>query len=393
MPASYIRKAFCVSEKVKRATVHLTALGVYKAYINGQELDAQMLLPGFTNYRARLQYQTYDITDMLTEGKNTVCVILGNGWYRGCLGITSVKAFYGETLQFAAELVLETETETQVIRTDETWKASQDGSLRENDLKTFETVDMRKSLDGWMEPDFDDTAWHTCIKGSYDGDCIPHEGEPILEQESFRPEILHTPDGNTVLDFGQNLAGHVEFTVTGEAGHTVVLKMGECLDEKGNFTTKNLQAEGADGFGGALGQTLTYTLKEGRQTYKSMFLVSGYRYVLLENWPEEVRTENFVSIAVYSALKETGSFSCSNERINQFVKNSRWSWKSNSVDIPTDCPTRERAGWGGDINVFSETVTFLRIPENFCTNIWGILCRCRRRKETCRSSVRKCLLN
>ena len=125
MPASYIRKAFRVADDLKKVTLHLTALGVYKAYLNGQELDNRMLLPGFTNYHARLQYQTWDITERLRPGVNTLCVILGNGWYRGCLGITSVKAFYGKTVQLAAELAMEKEQETEIIRTDETWRATQ----------------------------------------------------------------------------------------------------------------------------------------------------------------------------------------------------------------------------------------------------------------------------
>ena len=371
-PASYIRKTFEVSGKLKKAILRITALGVYKAYINGEETDAQLLLPGFTNYNVRVQYQTYDITERLHEGKNVICVILGNGWYRGCLGITSVKAYYGTKLQLAAEIELdEGAGQPKIIKTDHTWKATQDGSLRENDLKTYEIVDATKELTGWKETDYDDSLWHNCKVGGYEGKCVPHEGEPILEQETFKPDVLHTPDGNTVLDFGQNLAGHIEFTVTGKAGHTVTLKVAECLDEDGNFTTKNLQAEGSDDFGGVLGQTLKYTLKEGTQTYKSQFLISGYRYALLENWPEAVRADNFTSISVYSALRQTGKFECSNPLINQFVKNSCWSWKSNSVDIPTDCPTRERAGWGGDINVFSETATFYADTRKFLHKYLG----------------------
>ncbi len=118
-------------------------------------------------------------------------------------------------------------------------------------------------------------------------------------------------------------------------------------------------------------QTLRYTLKEGKQTYKSVFLISGYRYVEVENWPEEVKAENFSSIAVYSDMQERGTFSCSNEAINQFVKNSKWSWKSNTVDIPTDCPTRERAGWAGDINVFCETANFYADTKKFLHKYLG----------------------
>ena len=383
-PASYIRKSFTVNTPVKKAVLEMTALGVYKLFVNGMEADKRMLLPGFTNYRKRLQYQTFDITNLLQTGENVIAVILGEGWYRGCLGITSKKGFYGEQIQLAAELRIETETEEFCIRTDPTWLATQEGPIKQNDLKTYEFVDMRQELiqekNGkiltWTEPGYEpennpNVNWHSCIPGSYDGVCIPNEGEPVLEQECFSGKILHTPDGNTVVDFGQNLAGHVEFTVTGHAGHHVTLRMGECLDKNGNFTVENLQAEGSEGFGGALGQQLDYILKEGTQTYKSQFLISGYRYVLLENWPEEPKGENFTSIAVHSAMKKTGEFSCSNDLINQFVHNSEWSWKSNSVDIPTDCPTRERAGWAGDINVFSETASFYTDTRKFLHKYLG----------------------
>ena len=364
-PASYIRNVFEIDYVPKKAELSLSALGVYKAWLNGRELDSQMLLPGYTNYHARVQVQAYEVADKLVKGKNVLAVILGDGWYRGSAGVSSVRGFYGDKIKFAARME-DRETEKVLLETDESWKATQDGPIRANDNKVCEIVDMTKEMPGWLETEFDDSSWHDCVKGSYTGECVLSEGEPILEQERFTPVVLHTPDHKTVLDFGQNLAGHVEFTVTGKAGQTVTLRMGEVLDEKGNFTQKNV---GGDGNGGALtgtlGQCLQYTLKDGRQTYKSQFLISGYRYVLLEGWPEEVKPENFVSIAIYSVLQETGSFSCSNDKINQLMKNSRWSQKSNFVDVPTDCPTRERAGWTGDINVFCETACYYTDVRKF----------------------------
>lgn len=364
-PASYIRKEFEVTEKPSKAILYMTALGIYKGFLNGEELDNRMLLPGFTNYRKRVQYQTYDITERIQQGKNVIALILGDGWYRGCLGICSKRAFYGEKIKFAASLEIHTESGVQIISSDESWKASQDGPIQENDLKTFEIVDMRKEMTGWNDVGFDDCTWHRCKSASYEGACVPDESEPVIEKERFTAKVITTPNGEKILDFGQNLAGHVEFTVTGKAGTEISLQMGEVLDEHGNFTIKNLQAEGSEAFAGILGQKLTYILKEGTQTYKSQFLISGFRYVKPENWPEELAGENFISIAVYSDLPETGTFTCSNEKINQFVKNVRWSQKSNFVDIPTDCPTRERAGWTGDINVFSETANYFTDTRKF----------------------------
>lgn len=363
-PASYIRKVFHVDGNLTSASLALTALGVYKAWLDGEEIDPQYLLPGFTNYAARVQVQEYDLTSKLAPGAHVLSVVLGDGWYRGALGLTSVRNYYGNRVKFAATLKLcYTDHEEEII-TDESWKATQDGPIVRNDLKTYEEVDMRKELTGWMDADYDDSAWHACRIGSYNGELVPHEGLPVLEQEVFDPKVLHTPDGNTVLDFGQNLAGHVCFQVTGAAGTQVKLIMGETLNSAGNFTLENLQAESFEREG-ALGQTLIYTLKDGPQEYRSQFLISGYRYVLLQNWPEEVKAENFRSIAVYSALTFTGNFSCSNEKINRLVQNSMWAQRSNFVDIPTDCPTRERAGWTGDISVFSETASYYTDTRQF----------------------------
>lgn len=364
-PASYIRKRIFIGSHVKKATLYITALGVYKGYLNGTEIDPQVLLPGFTNYRARVQYQSYNVTDKLIPGENVIAAVVGDGWYRGSLGIQSKRNVYGSKVGFAAILEVEDENGVRRIETDETWKASQEGMVRINDLKTYEIVDRRMENIGWDSIGFDDNSWHGCVKCEYTGCTVPHEGESILEHERFPAKLLCTPDGSTILDFGQNLSGHVEFTVTGKAGTKVSLTMGETLDENGNFTLKNLYAEGGSFLSGELGQQLIYTLKEGTQTYKSLFLISGYRFVKLDNWPEEIKAENFSSIAIYSDLKAAGDFSCSNAMVNQLVSNVRWSQRSNFVDIPTDCPTRERAGWTGDINVFSETALYMTDAKQF----------------------------
>ena len=368
-PASYVRKEFTVDKPVS-AALHITALGVFKAYVNGKELDQAMLLPGFTDYRYRVQVRTYDITGYLRDGVNVIAVIVGEGWYRGACGAGSTTGFYGKKLKLAAMLELEDAQGKRVIETDQSWKATQDGPLTENDIKTYETYDSTRELTGWMEPGYDDGAWHNAIPAAYAGTCIPFEGEPVLEHEVFTPTVLVTPNGETVLDFGQNHAGHVEFTVTGTRGHQVSIVLGEVLDENGNFTQKNVSSvEGAGNLVGALGQTLRFVCSGKTDTYKPLFLVSGYRYAKLENWPETVAAENFRSYAVYSDVKPAGHFECSNPDLNQLVSNVMWSQKSNYVEIPTDCPTRERAGWSGDINVFSETACWLTDTNRFL-NKW-----------------------
>ncbi|HPY99950.1 MAG TPA: family 78 glycoside hydrolase catalytic domain [Clostridiales bacterium] len=274
-PASYLRKTFVLDAPVLQATLHMTALGVYQGYCNGEKLDDSLFNPGFTEYHSRVQYQTYDITERLRVGTNVIAAVLGDGWYRGCLSINNNRCFFGRRIAFACVLELRDASGTHILFTDESWLATQDGPVCKNDMKTLEQVDARKELTGWTSPDFNDSDWHPCVKGSYKGCVIPQEGERITEHEVFSPVLLHAPNGETVLDFRQNHAGYPAFTVTGNAGHTVTLTMSETLDENGNFTMKNLVTEGSESFAKPVGQQLIYTLRAGTQTYKPQFLIAG----------------------------------------------------------------------------------------------------------------------
>ncbi len=360
-PACYVRKVFRANEGLVSASLSSTAFGIYIPYINGERPDASFLNPGYTEYSVRLQYQTYDVTALIREGENVLSAVVGDGWWRGSCGPMGMRATYGTQLGFCAELTLVYETHTETVTTDLSWKWTDDGPVRAQDLKLLEAYDAGKEMPGWNSPGFDDSVWKPVEETVYNGELIPAEGEPVLAHEHFTPEILHTPDGGTVLDFGQNMAGIVSFTVTGMAGQTVRLLHGEALDANGNFTTSNL----GDGKIMKLGQELVYTLKDGTQKYAPQFLMCGFRYVKLFDWPEEVKAENFEAAAVYSDVKMTGSFTCSNGKINLLVRNIEWSLKSNFVDIPTDCPQRERAGWTGDINVFIECANLLCDTRKF----------------------------
>ncbi len=366
-PASYLRRVFHVGKEIKKAELHITALGLYQGYINGQSVTKQVFMPGFTYYRKRLQYQSYDVSLFVKEGSNVISVVLGDGWYRGKVGIFSKRNYYGEKTKLSAILeVLYTDGSHETITTDENWKATQDGPIIKSDWKDGEVYDAQKEIKGWMEPQYDDSKWHGVFPGRYDGAIVPSEGEKILEQERFTPEVLKTPDGSTVLNFKQNLFGYVQFTVTGKSGHKVKLTHGETLDKNGNFTLKNLVSSGILGSKKNF-QEIEYILKDGTQTFKPHFTAHGFQYVKVENWPEEVKSENFASIAVYSDMDQIGSFECSNPLINQLVSNSRWSQKSNFMDIPTDCPQRERAGWTGDIACYSPTAAYLMNTNKFLT--------------------------
>lgn len=365
-PASYVRHCFQIGRPVRSANLKITALGVYIGYLNGQRLTDEELLPGYTDYRFRVQVQSYDVADRLREGENVIAALVGDGWYRGALGAGSTRNGYGDAVMLAFQLKLTYADGTEeTVEAGEGTKTTQGGALRENDLKLGEVYDARMEMPGWNAPAFDDSTWHGVSPSSYGGTPIPHEGVPIRKLERFTPAVLHTANGGTVLDFGQNFSGRVAFCLSGRAGHTVKLTMGETLDADGNFTLENLHIKGTGKHVGSELQALTYICKDGQQTYEPIFLICGFRYVLVENWPEEVKPENFCAYAVYSQLRQTGSFSCNDPLINRLVQNVRWSQKSNFVDIPTDCPTRERVGWTADISVFAETACYLTDVKQF----------------------------
>ena len=366
-PASYLRRVFHVDGDIERAELHITACGLYSAVINGEAVTDEVFTPGFTYYRERLQVQVYDVTSQLRTGANVIGVILGDGWWRGSIGLQSYRNFYGEKTSVAARLKIRLVDGSELtVSTDQHWKATQNGPIRKSDWKDGETYDARRELIGWQAADYDDSNWHEPMPSSYDGELAPGEGEAIREKERLRPAVLLTPDGATVLDFRQNIFGYVEFKVSGSAGHRVVLTHGEVLDENGNLTLKNLILDvPALGKLPPLLQEIHCTLKDGEQRYKPRFSAQGFRYVKVENWPQDVLPENFSAIAVYSDMDELGFFHCSHDGINKLVENTKWSQKGNFVDVPTDCPTRERAGWTGDIASFCEAGSYLMNTDDF----------------------------
>ena len=358
-PPSYVRKTFRVDRAIASASIHLSACGLYRAFINGLPVTEQVFLPGFTDYRYRLQYQTFDVGHHLSKGENVIGVVLGDGWYRGKQGLLDLQNVYGDKIKLLAYLTIQyTDGTTGFLHTDPSWKATQQGPLRMSDLKDGASYDATLEMQGWQFPGFDDTDWHAVLPSSYAGALIPTEGVPIREKEAFQPTILTTPKGQQVLDFGQNLAGYVRFVVKGPKGHTVKLTHGETLDENGNFTLQHLKPRGRF-------QEIHYTLKDGHQSFQPCFTLHGFRYVWLENWPTAVQAKDFTALAVYSDLKPVGEFHCSNPQINQLFSNIKWSQKSNYVDVPTDCPTRERGTWTGDFAVFFKAGCYLMESNAF----------------------------
>ena len=339
-PASYLRKSF-QAEKPERARLYITCHGLYEAYLNGKRVGDFVLAPGCYDYEKHLAYQTYDVTEMLQQGENRIEVILGDGWYRSVSGVDGNRNLYGNDIALYCQLEIDGKV---VCVSDETWEASQDGPIREDDMQQGEIVDLSIT-----EP----TAFHGVKVENFGIENLMCSNTvSIKEKERFEGKLIITPNGQTVIDFGQNLAGYIEVSLEAKAGQKLVLMTGETLDENGNFTQENFQDRKRHKEGGTK-QSLTLLCKEGENYYKPKFTIWGFRYALVET-DIDLSKAKFTSIAVYSDMEELGTFTCSNEQINRLVLNAMWSMKSNFCDVPTDCPTRERAAWTGDMGVFIE---------------------------------------
>ena len=343
-PASIFRRRFLV-EHTENAVLYLTCHGLYEAMLNGHRVGNFVLAPGTGDYTKRLTVQAYDVSDLLKEGENELTVTLGDGWYRGSVGIDGLRNYYGEDLALLCQLESDGKP---VLCSDEAWEASQSGPVRENDLQQGETYDAR------ME---DVSGWHgvkVCAFGY--ANLAPTESVPVTEGERFQGRVFTTPNGETVIDFGQNLAGYTEIRLTAKAGQKITLWHGETLDENGNFTQLNFDP--GDRNKNGIPQKIEYICKDGLNVYKPSFTIFGFRYAKVET-DIDLKDAQFTSVAVYSQMEQTGFFECGNQDVNRLFLNSLWSMRSNFCDIPTDCPTRERAGWTGDAGVFAPTAVYL----------------------------------
>ena len=305
-----------------------------------------VLAPGTSSYDKQMPYQTYDVTELLENGENTITAEVADGWYRSYSGVDGDRNLFGTELAFFFQL----ENAGQVICiSDETWEVSQAGPLRQADMQMGEVYDANKE---------DITDWHGVSVVDADNSLFKATNSvPVQEHEHFEGKIMTTPNGETVIDYGQNLAGYICFTLEAHEGDRLVLTHGEALDENGNFTAENFQDRKRHK-GGGTEQKVTFICKEGTNTYHTKFSIWGFQYAKVET-DIDLSTAHFESIAVYSAMEQIGHFSCGNADVNQLVHNSIWSQKSNFCDVPTDCPTRERAAWTGDAGVFVDTGIFL----------------------------------
>ncbi|MDQ8183170.1 family 78 glycoside hydrolase catalytic domain [Pelagicoccus sp. SDUM812005] len=349
-PARYFSKAFELPQKAIRATIYLSAFGVVQPWLNGDRIDDDYLSPGWPDYRKRVFYQSYELTEKLRVGRNVVGLVLGDGWYSGTLFLDHQ---YGPTPKVSAFIEIELEDGSiQTVVTGREW-SWQEGPIRENGIYRGEAYDARLEDASWTDP------------AAAPGDTIPVTLEadsevpfmarlspPVRRIEELRPvEVRSAPDGSVIYDLGQNMVGWVRLKARAEAGQEIGLRFAEMLESDGSLHTANLRSAKA---------TASYVAKGGGEleTWEPTFTFFGFRYVELSG-VEDPLPDAITGIVVHTDLQRTGTFECSNPLLNQLFSNTLWGQKGNFLELPTDCPQRdERLGWTGDAQVFCHTALY-----------------------------------
>ncbi|MDX1935239.1 MAG: family 78 glycoside hydrolase catalytic domain [Capsulimonadales bacterium] len=355
----YFRRAFNVERPVRRALLHATALGAMELSLNGRKVGDDVLAPGWTDFRKRVRYRTYDVTRQLKPGPNALGAILGDGWYASYLAFTGVHHWYGGEPKLRVRLMIEyVDGSRRVVTTDRFWKAGT-GPVRTADLLMGCAIDTRNEIPGWDTAAFDDTGWKPAVVQPDPALAVePQINEPMRVTETLRARTRTEPKpGVHVYDLGQNLVGWVRLTVDGPSGRTVTLRHAEFLNPDGTLYVTNLRSAKA---------TDTFVLKGGPQTLEPMFTFHGFRYVEVTGLDTPPAPDAVAAKVVHSDIAPTLTFDSDNPLLNRLVKNIDWGFRGNALDVPTDCPQRdERAGWTGDAQVFSKTAMLHRFAAPF----------------------------
>lgn len=350
-PATMFRYEFSLPKNVIRARVYSTCHGAYRLSVNGQRADRREFAPEHTVYKHYLCYQTTDITGLLHEGENVLGMYVGDGWYYCQNSLPDMKVNYQHAVLFQIEVTY-ADGSTAVFGSDDTVKAAY-GPICSSDLYGGEVYNAPQEIPGWDAPGFDASGWKNgkCIKQGLEN-LRAQLGEPVeAVMELPVKEVLHSPKGEIILDFGQNICGRVRMRLDVPAGITVTLDHTETLDKDGNYHNNIV---GAGGVGGGCDQRDIYTTKAGAQVYEPWFTFHGFRYVRVTGL-ESVDPNAFTAVVLSTVKDDIGSFQCSDTRINRLYENIRWSQRSNMLSIPTDCPQREKAGWTGDVQIYTKT--------------------------------------
>ena len=342
-------QTFVLPQNALSARLYICGLGLYEAYINGQRVGDEYFAPYCNDYDSWLQYQTYDVTDLLNE-KNEISVMLGDGWYKGRFGFQHQKEIYGDTPCLLCELRVHTDAGEVVIASDETWHCTE-SAVRFSNIYDGEVLDLTADCSKQY-------AVKEYAQMGYDR-VVERLSLPVRIKHTLRPkEIIKTPKDETIIDFGQEVTGFVTFRAKAEKGHKYFLQYSEIL-QNGCFYNDNLRTAKAE-----------YTcITDGKEQWiKPHFTFYGFRYVKIEGFGEQIDPYDFVACVLYSDMEQTGFVKTNNEKVNRLCENVLWGQRGNFLDVPTDCPQRdERMGWTGDAQAFSATACYQMDSAAFFT--------------------------
>jgi alpha-L-rhamnosidase len=347
------RKEFQCTKEVESARMYVTGLGYYEAYINGKKVGDHQLDPAFTRYDKTILYAVYDISNLL-KGKNAVGIMIGNGWFnmfsKAVWGFDHAP-WRGKPRALMQIEVIFTDGTKQIIGTDETWKTAP-GPVVFNSVRQGMVYDAPADPKGWKLPGFKEDKWKPVFIVPSPGGILKAQTiEPIRIYKEFSPiEIAKKKDGRYILDFGQNMAGWAKIKVKGRKDDCIILKYGEEVVDNSVFQD-NIKV-----FTNGIVQTDKYVLSgDTTETLETKFTFHGFRFIEVINFPGELHEKSVTAIAANTDLKPRGYFKCSDPLINKIQQNTLWSYRSNFMGYPLDCPQREKNGWTGDAHLAVET--------------------------------------
>ena len=348
------RKEFKIQGQVRRATVYGSALGIYRLYVNGRAVGDDYFTPDWTDYKKRVYYNTYDVTELVrSNGANAIGGVLGAGWYSGGVGWQKQRNHYGDRPRLFAQLEIEMADGTiQTIGTDNTWTTAF-GPYIDGEFLAGETYDATKEIRGWTSPGLNADAWKpVAVTESIPGKLEAFPGVNVQVTDVLPTQNITEPKpGVYVFDLGQNFAGFARLKATGPAGTKITLRFAEVLNPDGTMYTTNLrEARVVD----------AYVMRgQGEETWQPRFTFHGFRYVEVTGYPGKPDKDAVTGIAINSAVPLVGSFECSSPMVNRLYKNIVWTQRANYISVPTDCPQRdERLGWTGDAETFVRAGTY-----------------------------------
>jgi alpha-L-rhamnosidase len=349
-----LRREFNLAGQVRRATLSVTARGFYEVHLNGHRVGDELLAPGYTDYNVRLQYQTYDVTDLLHRGTNAIGALLGYGWYAGHMNLFENRCIYGCFPQFLAQLNVELKDGTQLtLGTDGLWRSTLDGPVRWSDLLDGEGYDCRREMPGWDKPGFDDHAWQPVW--SQPRDNVPlvwQRSQPVRVIREFQPvAVKAVRPGVYVFDLGQEITGWCRLQVAGPDGTHVRLRTSEMVSSDGNIDVESLM--------GTLAGEDYILAGKGQHTLEPHFTYHGFRYVELSGLPGKLKPDTLVAVNVRTDAALKGQFECSNDLYDHIQKAATWTEANLLFDVPAGCAARsERVAWMGDVRPCVQSLLF-----------------------------------